>query len=203
MNRVSEGKAISLCQECPQVVSFIEEFHLQDTQYIVTKFVNGGDLTSYLQAHNSMKLPEEQARRIFVGIALGLKGIHAMGIVHRDIKHMNILLSNRSAAPKVKITDFGLAAKIGEKYLSNTAVGTCGFMAPEVVQGEPSDYKADIWSLGAILYALICGEVPFAAETHEATLENTITAPLLLDTEVWQETSAECKELLLSMMEKD
>lgn len=120
-----------------------------------------------------------------MGIALGLKGIHEAGIIHRDIKHMNILLSNSGSAPKVKITDFGLAAKIGEKYMSNTAVGTCGFMAPEVVQGEPSDYKADVWSLGAILYALICGQVPFAAETHEATLENTMCAPLSLESDVW------------------
>lgn len=93
----------------------------------------GGDLTSFLQARNTVKLPEALAHCIFTGVALGIKGVHEAGIVHRDIKHMNILLSNHSDSPKVKLTDFGLAARLGEKYLSNTAVGTCGFMAPEVI----------------------------------------------------------------------
>ena len=117
---------------------------------------------------------------------------------------MNILLNNdNSSTPKVKITDFGLAAKIGDNCLTTKVVGTCGFMAPEVISGEASDYKADVWGLASILYALICGEVPFAATSLEETLQKTVTLPLTFEGEAWEQTSQECKDLLTAMMEKD
>jgi len=116
---------------------------------------------------------------------------------------MNILFNNNTSTPKVKITDFGLAAKIGNKCISTKAVGTCGFMAPEVISGETSDYKADVWGLASILYALICGEVPFAATSLEETLEKTVLLPLKFEGEAWEQTSQGCKDLLTAMMVKD
>ena len=83
---------------------------IDKTHYIVTKYEAGQDLCNYSEAQGQDKLPELQVLKIFTQIALGLKDIHSQRIVHRDIKHKNILLSDSSKQPKVKITDFGLAS---------------------------------------------------------------------------------------------
>ena len=92
--------------------------------------------------------------------------MHDNGIVHRDLKHLNIFLSDEGDAPKVKIGDFGLACKLGEDECIKKKAGTNGFMAPEVVQDELSDFKSDIWSLGIILFALIDSGLPFYGRDH-------------------------------------
>ena len=90
-----------------------------------------------------------------------MKDIHDCGIVHRDLKHLNIFLSDQSETPKIKIGDFGLACKLGEDECIMKVCGTIGYIAPEVILGQPSDFKSDIWSLGTILYALIDSRMPF------------------------------------------
>ena len=76
-------------------------------------------------------------------------------------------------------------------------------MAPEVALEEPSDFKADVWSLGVILYALISSKVPFQGDDHEQTLDKIINDPLEFGDESWEGVSGECKELLELMLEKD
>ena len=82
-------------------------------------------------------------------------------MVHRDLKHRNIFLSEAGESPKVKIGDFGLSAKLppGESIICNA--GTTGYMAPETILEECSDSRVDVWSLGTILFALICSRMPF------------------------------------------
>ena len=133
-NQVSEGKAMHLCQGSTQVINFIEEFSMGGETYIVTKFARGGDLLGYLSALGVDRLPEDHARLIVSQIAQGLQEIHNNGVVHRDLKHLNIFLSDQSEAPKIKIGDFGLACKLGEDECIKKMAGTIGFMAPEVVQ---------------------------------------------------------------------
>ncbi len=74
---------------------------------------------------------------------------------------MNFLVSNASNFPQIYLADFGLAMKIDDRHQILPQVGTFCFMAPEVILGEPSDYKLDVWSLGIFLYALLAGTVPF------------------------------------------
>jgi len=81
--------------------------------------------------------------------------------------------------------------------------GTIGFMAPEVVKDEPSDFKSDIWSLGVILYALIGSGVPFSGRDRDTTAHNIINQELSFDRSVWQTVSKECKDLLRKMLTKD
>ena len=100
-NQISEGQAMTLCQGNPNILKLIEEFQVSDRSFIVTKFCDGGDLINYLNAQDSEQLPESHAHRIFLQIANGVSKIHEAGIVHRDLKHLNIFFSDNSATPKV------------------------------------------------------------------------------------------------------
>ena len=88
-----------LCQGSNQVINFIEEFTMQDQTYLVTKLASGGDLIGYLDTFDGNRLPEKRASQIVRQIALGLQEIHSNGIVHRDLKHLNIFLSDQSESP--------------------------------------------------------------------------------------------------------
>ena len=81
--------------------------------------------------------------------------------MHRDIRHKNIMLSSKSASPKVRIADFGLACYLEEGECFQQETGTLGYKPPEMLLRQPSDFRSDIWSLGVILYQLLCGTMPF------------------------------------------
>ena len=87
--------------------------------YLITKYEAGGDLAEYAEARGQEYLPEEQAKQIFLQMAVGIKDIHMEQVVHRDIKHKNIILSNKSETPKVKIADFGWRATSRMTSVSN------------------------------------------------------------------------------------
>ena len=99
----------------------------------------------------------------------GVAQIHSQNIVHRDLKHLNIFLTDSTDSPRVKIGDFGLACKLkpGQTFLMR--VGSIAYMAPEVIEEEPSDFKADVWSLGVILYVLVGAQAPFIGLNFEDT----------------------------------
>ena len=126
-----------------------------------------------------------------------------MGIVHRDLKHLNILIKNTGNTPKVKIADFGMAAKLKEGQNIQKIAGTIGFMAPEIILDQPSDFKADVWSLGVLLYALISSGVPFSGEDRNETAYKILTNELSFSRSVWRTVSEDCKDLLRSMLNKD
>ena len=77
------------------------------------------------------------------------------------MKHMNVLLSSRNEFPRVKIADFGLACQLNDDEFFQAKTGTLGYMAPELVVKQPSDFKVDVWGLGVILYEIISGDMPF------------------------------------------
>lgn len=113
--------------------------------------MEGGDLYSWIK---KKKFNEKEAWQIFLQIIKGLNFLHLKGIIHRDIKIENILLSNDLENPVVKIADFSLAEFYKTKSLT-TKCGTPGFMAPEIFNNEFYDERADIFSAGIILYILL------------------------------------------------
>ena len=114
-------------------------------------------------------------------MAVGLKDIHMEKVVHRDIKHKNIFLSNLSERPKVKIADFGLACYIEDDECFQQESGTLGYKSPEMIRGQPSDSRADVWSLGVILYQLLCGDMPFPGSNIKHVERNILTRKLTFD----------------------
>src|SRR5205823_3462976 len=130
--------------------------------YLVMEFVNGLSLQERLDRSGPLELQE--VLRIGLQTAAGLAAAHAQGLVHRDVKPANILLENGVA--RVKLTDFGLARAVDDASLTQSGVlaGTPQYMAPEQAHGEPADHRADLFSLGSVLYAMCTGRPPFRAD---------------------------------------
>jgi serine/threonine-protein kinase len=136
----------------------IEEIH--DELFIVMEYIDGPNLQKLLDDCSDSPLPIERASHYTVQIAAGLQAAHEKGIVHRDVKPANVMLT---AKDQVKITDFGLAkmAQAGLAMKTGIAAGTAAYMAPEQVRGEEVDARADIWALGVVIYQMLSGTLPF------------------------------------------
>jgi serine/threonine-protein kinase len=135
---------------------------------IVMQFVAGDSLQEYMK--KCSPLPVEEILRIGIQTAQGLAAAHAQGFVHRDIKPANILLESGSGL--VKITDFGLARTAKDASITQTGaiVGTPKYMSPEQARGETVDYRADLFSLGSVLYFMCTGQAPFRGDSSLSVL---------------------------------
>ena len=145
----------------------VDEF--RGLPYLVMQYVPGRSLQERLDASGPLEVRE--ILRIGTQAARALAAAHAQGVVHRDIKPANILLEN--CVERVKLTDFGLARAIDDASLTQSGViaGTPQYMAPEQARGEPVDARADLFALGAALYAMAAGRSPFRADSAMAVLK--------------------------------
>ncbi len=145
----------------------VDEF--RGLPYLVMQYIPGRALQERLDASGPLGVPE--ILRIGTQAARALAAAHAQGVVHRDIKPANILLEN--CIERVKLTDFGLARAIDDASLTQSGIiaGTPQYMAPEQARGEPVDARSDLFSLGAVLYAMACGRPPFRADSAMAVLK--------------------------------
>jgi eukaryotic-like serine/threonine-protein kinase len=144
----------------------IEEHQSADGQkkmFIVMEFVDGQSLQEKKRG-----LSQKQAIDISIQVAEGLAAAHEKGIIHRDIKPENIMIRKDGI---VQIMDFGLAKLRGASRLTKegSTVGTMGYMSPEQVQGMEVDHRSDIFSLGVLMYEILCGELPFKG-VHETAI---------------------------------
>ena len=157
----------------PHIIE-IYDYSAEGTEeaYIVAELVEGHSLAGFLDEHPTL-LPEA-ALLLARPIADALSHAHDEGIVHRDLKPENILIDNRGT---LKLTDFGIARILDDQSLTmtGTLLGSPAYMAPEYIEGEPSDARADIFSLGAMLYRIITGSLPFAATSPHAVLKRIAT----------------------------
>jgi len=142
----------------------IEE--VEDDVFIVMEYIEGQELKQKIDAG---PLPVKDAIQIILQIANGLQEAHKKGIVHRDIKSANIMLTGSG---QIKIMDFGLAKVRGGAQVTQigTTLGTAAYMSPEQARGEDVDHRTDIWSLGVVLYETIAGQLPFKGHYEQAVL---------------------------------
>lgn len=149
----------------PHVIKLYEVMSTPTDIFMVMEYVPGGELFDYIVKHGKLKEPE--ARRFFQQIISGVDYCHRHMVVHRDLKPENLLLD---ANLNVKIADFGLSNMMHDGEFLRTSCGSPNYAAPEVISGKLyAGPEVDIWSCGVILYALLCGTLPFDDE-HVPTL---------------------------------
>ncbi|OZC09498.1 hypothetical protein X798_03455 [Onchocerca flexuosa] len=141
--------------------------------FLVMEYCNAGDLGDYLQ--NKVTLPEVTIQHFLVHISRAIAAINKKGIVHRDLKPQNLLLCNPGQRPNppatdliVKLADFGFARFLGDGHMAATLCGSPMYMAPEVIMSLQYCAKADLWSVGTIIFQCLTGKAPFQAQTPQA-----------------------------------
>ncbi|KAL0238803.1 hypothetical protein PCE1_004494 [Barthelona sp. PCE] len=145
----------------PQTTQFYESFIYEKRLYIVMEHVNGANIGEilYNDGRTPVKLPENLCAHILQQMLVAIEEMHNRGIVHRDIKPQNVLISDDGM---VKLADFGIVAQLSQDHThANTQIGTPQYMAPEVFTGTGTRTSADIWSIGIVAYEMACGVCPF------------------------------------------
>lgn len=150
----------------PNIITIYDLGEQDGKPFLAMEYLVGRDLDARMHAPEGMSL----ARKVEIAMAIcqGLAHAHASGVVHRDIKPANVFITNDGA---VKLLDFGLARLItSELTRSNMMLGTLNYMAPEQLRAERTDHRADIFSLGVVLYELLSGKKPFQGDSFASTM---------------------------------
>ncbi|XP_017957276.1 serine/threonine-protein kinase unc-51 [Drosophila navojoa] len=206
------GKEIKILKELTElhhenVVALLDCKESQDCVNLVMEYCNGGDLADYLSVKGT--LSEDTVRLFLIQLAGAMKALYTKGIVHRDLKPQNILLSHNYGktlpAPSkitLKIADFGFARFLNEGVMAATLCGSPMYMAPEVIMSLQYDAKADLWSLGTIVYQCLTGKAPFYAQTPNELKfyyeQNANLAP-----KIPHGVSPDLRDLLLSLLRRN
>ncbi len=166
-----EGRAAAAVKDQHVVTVYGVEEHA-GAPYIVLEFVEGGSLEGLLA--RAAPLPADEVVRLGAQIADGLAAAHQKGLIHRDVKPANVLLEAETG--RAVLTDFGLARAVDDASLSRSGevCGTPHYMAPEQVLGAAVDHRADLFSLGSVLYFMCSGKLPFDAPSSTAVLHRVI-----------------------------
>jgi eukaryotic-like serine/threonine-protein kinase len=149
----------------PNIVSVYDYGHDPAGTYIVMELIDGEDLASVVRRTGA--LPPRQAARLAYDVASALAAAHARGIVHRDIKPGNVLVSRDG---RIKVTDFGIARAVADAQLTTPGLtlGSVHYFSPEQARGEPTTAASDVYSLGIVLYELLTGRRPWTGDSPAA-----------------------------------
>jgi len=191
----------------PAICTIHEIDEANGETFIVMELIDGSTLREWIRARRDQhdgyrKLGEKQIVDLAAQIAEGLGKAHEKGIVHRDIKSENIMITEDGRA---KIMDFGLAKLGGVSKLTKTGstVGTISSMSPEQVEGLETDHRTDIFSFGVVLYEMLTGQPPFRAEHETAMMYEIINVEPRPVSEIRQHVDTELNRIVLKCLEKD
>mmetsp|Transcript_28083 Transcript_28083/g.50172 ORF Transcript_28083/g.50172 Transcript_28083/m.50172 type:complete len:1011 (-) Transcript_28083:109-3141(-) len=144
----------------PFVLQLVKTFETVNSIYILTELITGGEL--YAQMNERMGVVSRKHAQFYIGsLVLIMEALHQHGIIYRDLKPENVMLD---AQGYLKLVDFGLAKKLDGAQKTFSVVGTIYYMAPEVITAKGYSFEADFWSLGVMLFELVCGGLPFGEE---------------------------------------
>tara|TARA_B100001989_G_C24533917_1_gene463252 strand:+ start:140 stop:1288 length:1149 start_codon:yes stop_codon:yes gene_type:complete len=148
----------------PNILKLLEVVKTNGNIYLILEYCNGGDMSNYINNTPYNKLDIEYCKQIFSG----LEYLYINKIMHRDMKPHNILIHNNT----IKISDFGFAKSFEKNELISTFCGSPLYMAPEIIKTKEYDHKSDIWSLGVIIYELLCRKHPYHVDSKTTLWKN-------------------------------
>lgn len=160
----------------PHVIQIYDHGQIGDCLYLAMQHVTGGDLSRYL--HQRGPLPISLAADLTGQVASALADAHALGVIHRDIKPGNILLTTTGSDPFVYLCDFGIAQGDHHQGLTQAGMlaGSMGYTAPERHEGHPADERSDLYSLGCLFWALLTGSAPYAGTDFQIAHQHLTSA---------------------------
>jgi len=192
---------LKLCHH-PNVVRLLDHLENENYIFIVMEYIEGGTLGQYLKKKN-FNFSERQASSIMSQIASGIKYLHKYGIVHRDLKPDNIMITQQNDFGVIKIMDFGLSRIVSTQEKMVDGYGTLSYVAPEVLLRTPYNKEVDIWSMGVILYYMLCGHLPFKGNKEVVIAEKIVNDDIEFNDEEWEIRSKKVKELISCCLKKE
>ncbi len=184
----------------PNVVAIFDEGRDGNARFIVMEYVEGCDLKPFIR--EQAPLPVGEAIQLMRQLLEGLAAIHQVGVVHRDVKPQNVLLTGDGM---VKLSDFGIARGATDTRLTETgvAIGTAAYMAPEQATGADSGPAADLYAAGVILFELVTGQVPFPGDNPVQVMYQQVHEPPPRPRNITQDIPADLEQVILRALEKD
>ncbi|KAG1112181.1 hypothetical protein G6F40_006792 [Rhizopus arrhizus] len=176
----------------PNIIRLFGYFHDETNIYVVLEYAEQGELYKKLEAKG--RFSEAEAAKYIVQLSDALEYMHSFGVIHRDLKLENILLSKQGS---VKLGDFGWSVH-DPRPRRRTFCGTLDYLPPEMIANEPHTEAVDVWSLGVICYELIVGKPPF--EELDDTVEKTYNRITRVDIQFPQSMTTECKQFILKVI---
>ena len=183
----------------PNIIHMEGLFESKQYIYIVMEMLKGGELFERIVGRP--RFSEFEAAKIIRPLLESVAYLHDLGIVHRDLKPENILCGEE--LDDLKIADFGLSKMILPMEKMDAACGTLSYVAPEVLTKQGYGKEADLWSVGVIMFLLLCGKLPFDGDDQHEIIRCTILAELKVNQSVWNKLSEEAKSLLTSLLNKN
>ncbi|KNC55363.1 ULK/ULK protein kinase [Thecamonas trahens ATCC 50062] len=192
----------------PCLIALIDLRRRAGKVYMFLELADGGELADEMAKYKGVGFAEPRVRWFAQQIVDGLRYLHSLDIVHRDLKPQNILLTSASPPARpgarrgeigyygIKIADFGFSRTLNDDSLTNSFLGTPLYMSPELADHQAYSHKADIWSLGAIVFQMAVGEVPVSARTQVALFSKVVNEPLRLNERLTGRVSDGLLELL-------
>jgi serine/threonine-protein kinase len=183
----------------PNIATVFEIDESEAKTFIALEYIEGQSLDEKIKS-GPLKL--DDVLSIAIQTCEGLQAAHEKGIVHRDIKSQNIMVTTKG---QVKILDFGLAKLVGQAKLTKTGstVGTAAYMSPEQAQGQDVDRRTDIWSLGVVMYEMVTGRLPFAGDYEQAIVYRILNEEPEPITSLRSNVPMELERIVKKAMEKD
>ncbi|ESO84015.1 hypothetical protein LOTGIDRAFT_108548 [Lottia gigantea] len=185
----------------PNIIKYSEIIILPHATILIMENAALGDLLSYTKDHGAF--PNQEAKVMFRQITSAVQYLHQQGFVHRDLKLENILVRGDSS---LVLSDFGFTRKVetSGETVSKTFCGSAAYASPEVLQGIPYDPKQnDVWSLGCILYILVCGKMPFDETDLLAMIKKQLMHQIAVPLDDLIVVHQQCQNLIRSLLHPD